>query len=355
MLAQGSGVERRLDPALLVHTTPIEGRRRLVAQASAGRPPLILNDPRALAALAALPGRFDRAAAVAAWESIGIPEASRAKLWSAFEDAGLFADARDGDGGWWDELEWREARAYHEATRDYPFLQMDEAESFDLDSGRMRGYRDENPPPSVYQHLGAGSIKLPRAGDGESPDEWLARLSERERRSHEGIALLLDVCFGARGRIRVADGSACLLKSIPSGGARHPTEVFLAIFDLEGVGAGVYHYDVEHHGLELVRGGAHRDAFAHATLDLFSKHDSPPAAALVFTSLVERAMWRYREPRSFRAILADVGHAVSAYRRVARTLGFRTFAYQKMRDAEISKLTGTDPVAQPPLCVGTLV
>ena len=52
-------------------------------------------------------------------------------------------------------------------------------------------------------------------------------------------------------------------------------------------------------------------------------------AAVVFTSLVERAMWRYRDPRSFRAILVDVGHAVMAYRHVARTLGFRTYAYQK--------------------------
>ena len=92
-----------------------------------------------------------------------------------------------------------------------------------------------------------------------------------------------------------------------------------------------------------------------ATLDLFSKYDTAPAAALVFTSLVERAMWRYRDPRSFRAILVDVGHAVMAYRRVARMLGFRTYAYQKMRDSEVASILGIDRVTQPPLYVGTLV
>ena len=44
-----------------------------------------------------------------------------------------------------------------------------------------------------------------------------------------------------------------------------------------------------------------------------------------------------------------------AYRHVARTLGFRTYAYQKMRDREIAELVGVDRVSQPPLYVGTLV
>ena len=101
--------------------------------------------------------------------------------------------------------------------------------------------------------------------------------------------------------------------------------------------------------------GDHSQAFARATLDLFSKQDAAPAAALVFTSVVERAMWRYRDPRSFRAILVDLGHAVMAYRHVARTLGFRTYAFQKMHDSEVAALVGVDRVRQPPLYVGTLV
>ncbi len=347
---------RRLHPALLVHTTRVAGRRRLVAQGSAARPPLILNHPVALAALGALPETFDRESAGAAWDAAGIPEDARRELWDAFDAAGLLADVAANGASWWDQLGWREARTYHEATRDYPFMQMDERESFARDAERMEEYRDEAPAPSVYQHLGGdGAVELPRLTGGRSADEILEGMPAGDRLGRAGIGLMLDVCFGERGQIPVAGRGRCLLKSIPSGGARHPTEVFLAAFDVVGIDPGVYHYDVEHHRLERVRCGQHRDAFAHATLDLFSKHGTPPAAVLVFTSLVERAMWRYRDPRSFRAVLVDVGHAVTAYRHVARTLGFRTYAYQKMRDTEIAELIGVDRVLQPPLYVGTLV
>jgi SagB-type dehydrogenase family enzyme len=321
----------------------VAGRRRLVAQVSASRPPLLLNDPLALAALGALPGEFDRDSARTAWSAEGIPEPAQDELWAAFDAAGLFSTAAEKRSSWWAEFGWREARTYHEATRDYPFLQMDEPGAFAHDSQRMHEYGDEGAAPSVYQHLGdGGTVELPGLRPGESPDEWLERMSA-------------DVCFGERAQITIAGGSRCVLKSIPSGGARHPTEIFLAAFDVPGVPEGIYHYDVERHALDRVRSGQHRDAFADATLDLFAKYETPPAAALVFTSRVERAMWRYRDPRSFRAIQVDAGHGVMAYRHVGRMLGFRTYALQKMRDREVAGLLGLDLVVQPPLYVGTLV
>jgi SagB-type dehydrogenase family enzyme len=347
---------RRLHPALLVHPTWLRGRRRLIAQAAASRPPLVLNSPLALSALSALPAQFDREGAGAAWSASGIPEHAHAELWAAFSRAGLFADGPADGVSWWDEFEWREARVYHESTRDYPFVQMNEPGAIARDTRRMHEYHDEATQPLLYQHLGGDVVELPRRGRDESHDDWLRRLTHSERLGSEGIGLLLDVCFGERGRMRVADGTQCLLKSIPSGGGRHPTEVFVATFEVPGgIPAGVYHYDAQHHRLEQVRRGQHRDAFAHATFDLFTRYERAPAAVLAFTSLVERAMWRYREPRSFRAVLVDVGHAVMAYRQVARMLGFRTFAYPKMRDGELADLLGVDRVAQPPLYVGTLV
>ena len=140
-----------------MHTARIAGRRRLVAQASAGRPPLILNDPRALAALGALPARFDRESATAAWRAADLSEGESGGLWDALLGAGLLADEAGGGGAWWDELGWREARTYHESTRDYPFLQMDEREAFSLDAGRMEGYRQEGRAPDPYPASGPAS------------------------------------------------------------------------------------------------------------------------------------------------------------------------------------------------------
>ena len=346
----------RLHPALLVHTTRLNGQRRLVAQASAARPALILNDPVALSALAALPSEFDRELAGVAWDDAGVPAADHEELWAGFDAAGLFADPAGEPDSWWDELGWGEAHAYHDATRDYPFLQMDQRGAWERDAERMEAYREESPAPSPYLHLAEdGAIPLPGPENGESADEWLERLSADQRLGPEGIGLLFDVCFGERGQMAVAGGLTCLLKSIPSGGARHPTEVFLASFDLEGIEPGVYHYDVEGHRLERLSAGQRREEFERATADLFAKYQEPPAAALVFASRVERSMWRYRDPRSFRAILVDVGHAVMAYRQVARMLGFRTYAYQKMQDSQLAELLDIDPAEQPPLYVGTLI
>jgi SagB-type dehydrogenase family enzyme len=345
---------RQLHPTLLVHTTWLAGRRRLVAQASVSRPPLVLNSPLALTALGALPSEFDHESAYAAWRDSDIPEEAHPELWAAFEAAGLFTENANNGNSWWDDFHWREARAYHESTRDYPFLQMNEPGAFAQDAERMHEYRDEETSPPVYSRLASEHVVELRRTDGDH-DAWLERMTADERLGLEGVALLLDVCFGERGRISVADGGTCLLKSIPSGGARHPTEIFLAAFEVQGISAGIYHYDVEHHRLERVCEGQHRGAFAHATLDLFAKYETAPAAAFAFTSRVERAMWRYRDPRSFRAVLVDVGHAVTAYRHVARLLGYRTYAYGKMRDGEVADLLEIDRLVQPPLYVGTLV
>jgi SagB-type dehydrogenase family enzyme len=313
-----------------------------------------LRDARALHALSALPKTFDREGASKAWSVAGIDEGLHAHLWEGFQSAGLFSLEAGEGATWWDELGWPEARTYHESTRDYPFLQMDQPGAFASDRRRMEMYSETSAPPPRYQHVGNGLVELPRLAEGEALDDRLQRMSRDERTGGTGLALLLDVCFGQRGEIAVAGEGRCLLKSIPSGGARHPTEIFVGVFGLAGVRPGVYHYDVERHGLERVRDGQHRDRFARATLDLFAKHSAPPSACLVFTSRVERAMWRYRDPRSFRAILVDVGHAVMAYRQVARLLGFKTYALQKMRDAEVARLIGVDQTVQPPLYAGTL-
>ncbi len=265
-------------------------------------------------------------------------------------------DDSEDSGSWWSELGWPEAGAYHLATRDYPFLQMDGADAFALDARRMDSYRADSPPPPVYlQRPATASIELDAVGDEESPDELVAEMPAEDRLGKPGLGLLLDVCFGERGRVQTAGGVTCLLKSIPSGGARHPTEVYVASLDLRGVPGGVYHYNVQHHRLDRLRDGDDRHLLMHATYDLFVKQPRAPSALLIFTSVVERAMWRYRDPRSFRAILLDVGHAVAAYRHAARTLGFRTYASQKMRDGEIAELLDIDPVLQPPLYVASLV
>jgi hypothetical protein len=75
---------------------------------------------------------------------------------------------------------------------------------------------------------------------------------------------------------------------------------------------------------------------------------------VIFTALFERSMWRYRDPRSWRAVLADVGHAVALFRVVSRRLGWGHHTCQTFCDSAISRLLRLEPLRQAPLLVATL-
>lgn len=107
--------------------------------------------------------------------------------------------------------------------------------------------------------------------------------------------------------------------------------------------------------MDRIRSGDHYSVLRRATFDLFQKFDARPFGLIAFTSLVERAMWRYRDDRSARAVLIDIGHALMIYRTVAHVIGFETYTYQKFRDTELCSAMGIDRLRQPPLFVGTLV
>lgn len=352
----------RLHPCLLVYAAPIAGERVLIAEVSASQPPLILRHPRIAGALAVLPERFTEDEAVTHWSTDECFEQHATALWRVLYDEGLvvIADADDpmlhrfDD---WERFGWGEASIYQEGTRDYPFLKMDEPDAFPTEEARMVEYVSAAAPPSVYQtRPHDASLTLPpRLTTDAVPSVYLAGMDSAQRRGREGLGFLLDLCHGERGAEPFGVQGSFLRKTIPSGGARHPTEVFFAAFANAPIEVGVYHYNVEHHRLDVVNPGDHSAAFEDATFDLFQKYERPPFGILIYTSLVERAMWRYREARSARAVFVDIGHALMAYRSVCAALGIEVYTYQKFRDGAVCKLLRIDPRIQPPLFVGTLV
>ena len=60
-------MDYRVNPMLLVYPAEINGCRRLIAELSAGNPPLLLNEPKIAWALASLPNRFTKEDAVDRW------------------------------------------------------------------------------------------------------------------------------------------------------------------------------------------------------------------------------------------------------------------------------------------------
>ena len=382
-------------PELLVYPLALtEGAARvLVAETASARPPLVLRDPRVSLAITLLPDQGTRAEITARWAAeeslLPITDA----LWSALSTEGVLVPADDvpAQAAAWRSFDWDEAYRYHSSTRDYPFLQMDQEGAFAADDARMEEYIGRSLPPALTLDLSAtpapaadvpdasaapqgafpqgvlpqgvlpqgtvpqGAVPLRKIAEGESADALLAALTPEQRRGTEGLALLLDVCFGERTRRPFAVQGDFLRKAVPSGGARHPTEAFVALFPGGPLRPGTYHYNVEHHRLDLLRSGDHSTAFRAASFDLFDKYQEAPFGLIVFCSLVERAMWRYRDARSARAPFIDIGHALMAYRTVIQRLGVGGYTYQKFHDRQIAALLGINVERLAPLFLGTLV
>lgn len=79
-----------------------------------------------------------------------------------------------------------------------------------------------------------------------------------------------------------------------------------------------------------------------------------PQALMFFTSLCERAMWRYRDPRSWRAFIIDVGHAEYMCAEVCAALGLTLKFCHGISSQPLAEFLSVDPFRQPIMSVATL-
>lgn len=152
------------------------------------------------------------------------------------------------------------------------------------------------------------------------------------------ISLLLKTVFGPFDTIKSYPVDS-FRRTSPSGGAKHPTEAVVFLNkDFNNIKKGAYIYDVKEHALikdDHLENSIYRDSY----------HDS---VSILIRSKVERSMWRYREIRSYRAILLDAGHIVETIRQVCEYNGF----YTKVDSTLISKdETNFKWLEEPHLCI----
>ena len=104
---------------------------------------------------------------------------------------------------------------------------------------------------------------------------------------------LADICFYTIGTLFEHDTTSyghVLKKTAPSPGGRHSTELYVLVHRVSQVEPGVYHYCSYHHELEWIAPpptSAMVDALLHQ-----QEYFADAAAHFVFTSKVERLMWK---------------------------------------------------------------
>jgi SagB-type dehydrogenase family enzyme len=197
-----------------------------------------------------------------------------------------------------------------------------------------------NQPNPFRRYEGAPLVRLPLLAAHEAP-----RSPYYDDLYHRGSVPSVPLTIHALSRLlqyslaisawKQAGATRWALRCNPSSGNLHPTEAYLLIGALPGLGdtPGLYHYAPREHGLE-------RRADCNPALLTALMHEFPAQAFLVGLSSIHwREAWKYGE-RAFRYCQHDVGHAIGALRIAAATLGWSAVLLHGLADKTIDDLLG---------------
>ena len=207
-------------------------------------------------------------------------------------------------------------KAYHQRTK-HSIEEYDQGpESLDWDAQ----------PDPYRSYEGCATIPLPL----QTPDTPYSALFNDEIKAAplclESIAQLVEYSL-ALSAVKVFGPTSWTVRCNPSSGNLHPTEAYVICDEVDGLHAGVYHYNAANHHLEQ-RAAIPMKALAGTCY-------------LALTSVHWREAWKYGE-RAYRYCQLDVGHAIAAVRYSAALLGWRVTIVQHATDNTIARWCGID-------------
>jgi putative peptide maturation dehydrogenase len=162
------------------------------------------------------------------------------------------------------------------------------------------------------------------------------------------LSTVLYFTFGCHGIAALTEGLVALRKTSPSGGALHPIEAYPVILNVRGWTPGLYHYNVQNHRMDLLRGLERPDGVR--LVSKFTGGQSYFATAhvvFILTARFQRNFWKYRRaPRSFRVIQLDAGHLSQTMYLVCTAIGLGAFFTAAINDINIEEELGIEAVEQ---------
>ena len=121
------------------------------------------------------------------------------------------------------------------------------------------------------------------------------------------LSTVLHAAYGVTERCEpeLEPGSLVRLRTVPSGGALYPLELYVDAQAVDGLASGLYHFDPSRHALETIAAGPRLDAEAILV-------DPPAAAGAAALVVLVGVFWRSRFKyglRGYRFTLLEAGHA----------------------------------------------
>lgn len=244
--------------------------------------------------------------------------------------------------------DWLPEGSFHFATKDIPFLPDTEIVLY------YKKYLADSPQPALTKtYPRASRIQLPRAAlpETEFARVLLSRRTHRDFRAEpvalELISKLLHSTWGVQDKIDAPPFGQLFHKTSPSGGARHPGEVYVLALRVEGLKQGLYHYNGLEHWLEWIGPvAAKKKAVQYSAGHRFLKN---AAAVFLMTAVFPRSQWKYRFSRAYRVVLLDQGHLCQTFCLVATWLGLAPFCTAALKESAIERDLGLDGIEEAPL------
>jgi SagB-type dehydrogenase family enzyme len=240
---------------------------------------------------------------------------------------------------------------YHLASRDIPYATSPAA----VDQFLLTRLSAERSPPRFKRYRRAKGRQLPlepaRQNAAGLDRVLAARRTVREfDRRPVPLADLASVVRGTWGRTGWLDAGAFgrqVLKSSPSAGSLHPIECYVLAWNVSGLPAGLYHYDVASDELRRLRSGNLRGAAVKAASG--QAWVGRAAFLCVMTAVFERTLWKYQIESAYRVLWLDAGHLAQTFCLLATARGLGPFTTAALQDTFLERLIGLDGVKEFPV------
>lgn len=128
------------------------------------------------------------------------------------------------------------------------------------------------------------------------------RSFSKDNLSLKELAFLLWCSQGVK---KVTPNNYATLRTVPSGGARHPFETYLIINNVTGLEKGLYRYLALTHSLILLKKGDFSETIVNASLG--QAFIGTGAVVFIWTCTPYRGEWRYLDS-AHKVMLLDAGH-----------------------------------------------
>jgi SagB-type dehydrogenase family enzyme len=237
------------------------------------------------------------------------------------------------------------AEAYHEASKVSPTQIARQVEG----ARRLDGNPDlQVSATRAVKRRGDLAAALP-AARVPTCTLWDAIRDRRSQRSFGDewvtageLAALLEAGYGVTGALESPVGSFALpLRTVPSGGALYPLELYAVALRVEELDAALYHFDPLLRSLEVVRASV--DAADTAELSTYPEIVSGCCALIVIAAIFGRTRFKYGL-RGYRFALLEAGHVAQNIVLTSTALGLAAVPLGGFYDRRTDEFLGLDGV-----------